>query len=56
MNKITTSKDIIKSLKDRGVKISSEKNPIGKIENFSAILGPAKPIYFSSKNKEGNER
>jgi hypothetical protein len=53
MKKRITSKDIIKALKNRGVIISNEKNPIGKIENFSTILGSEKPIYFSiKKNKE----
>jgi len=47
-----TSKDIIKGLKKRGVIFSKEKNPIGKIENFSSILGPEKPIHFSIKEKK----
>jgi hypothetical protein len=51
MKERITSKDIIKALKSRGVIFSNEKNPIGKIENFSTILGPEKPIYFSIKKK-----
>ncbi|MFE1242962.1 hypothetical protein ACFW35_02430 [Fictibacillus sp. NPDC058756] len=54
MKERITSRDIIKALKERGVIFSKVKNPIGKIENFSSILGPAKPIYFSSKEKNEN--
>jgi hypothetical protein len=54
MKERITSRDIIKALKKRGVIFSKEKNPIGKIENFSSILGSEKPIYFSSKEKNDN--
>jgi rRNA processing protein Gar1 len=50
-DRIITSKDIIIALKIRGVVFSKEKNPIGKIENFSSILGRTQPIYFSIKEK-----
>jgi len=44
--------DVIKNLEKMGVKFSNEKNPIGKIKNFSTMIGEYKPIYFKKRNKK----
>ncbi|MCR8867462.1 hypothetical protein [Peribacillus frigoritolerans] len=41
--------DVIKNLEKMGVEFSNEKNPIGKIKNFSTMVGTYKPIYFKEK-------
>ncbi|WP_455919508.1 hypothetical protein [Priestia megaterium] len=44
--------DVIKHLEEMGVQFSNEKNPIGKIKNFSTMIGDYKPIYFKEKTNK----